>query len=527
MSAMELPLTAEDEVSVELSNLSIFAGGNALLDDVSVNIKAGKITLIVGCSGVGKSLLLRAIAGLLDTSSSVRLQGDISVNAEPAKSGNRQVGVVFQHFALLDELTPAENVRIARDHCADRKGRRPTTDPKELLAELQVPSGRHTGVLSGGQRQRLAIARALAFDAPILVYDEPTSGLDSTNASKVARRIRSTNNSHQKTSIVVTHDFQSLLPIADEVLLLDAQSRSLTLVPRQQWGSLSKMLVVPPREEEEESGKRGLANRVVEKIANFLVLTSRVAEEVVTFPMRLVPAWRSPFWGLKFLTHYLRLIAGPTACLYLLITGMIIGFVATYFTFRFLPYANYTKPLLIEDLLQSIGFSLYRVLIPLLASLLIAARCGAAVASDVGAKCYGKQLDAMRSLSVSPQRYLLSPILYSFLVGVPVLTVLSFLAAAFTSMVVFEVSHPGLGLEYWNLHFHRQLVDPGEFFYDGWQWMFGKQLLCAAGIGLIAYRQGSRPKLSSSAVSQCITSTILWGTLFVLGVHFVVAFFEY
>ncbi len=241
----------------------------------------------------------------------------------------------------------------------------------------------------------------------------------------------------------------------------------------------------------------------------------------------LLPVWRHPLWGLRFLLHYLRLVAGPSAWAYLAISGAIIGFVTTYFTFRFLPFAKYTEPLIIEDLLMSIGFALYRILVPVLATILIAARCGAAVASDIGNKSYSRQLDALRTIGVNPRFYLLTSILYSFLLGTPLLTWISYQVSAATSLAAFTATHAERGPDFWQAFFHRRLVLPDAMLFAGTGWLLAKLLLCGAGIGLIAYYRGAAPKHSGRNVSDGITSSILWSTLYVLIVHFVFAFVEF
>ena len=86
---------------------------------------------------------------------------------------------------------------------------------------------------------------------------------------------------------------------------------------------------------------------------------------------------------------------------------------------NFLPFSLYTQPLLIDELLSSVGFALYRILVPVLATVLIAARCGAAVAADVGVKRYGGQVDAMQTLGFQPHKYLLVPIVFAFIIATP------------------------------------------------------------------------------------------------------------
>lgn len=531
-------------VSVALHELTVRAGGRILLESASASFAPGEVTLIVGRSGAGKSLLLRTIAGLLDTAlGEVDVAGRLLINDRDALHGSRSshppVGVVFQNFALFDELSPTANVRFAYAHRNGRPGGSADreTRPDKLLDELNVPRGVPTAALSGGQRQRLAIARTLAYNPDVILYDEPTSGLDPVTAVKVARLIHETQAAHRKTSIIVTHDYESLAPIADHIYLLDAPSRSLRLVDRRDWPRLHELLeppAPPASAGDEPAASRTSASRPTRHLrtlagglAGALLATTHAVEQVLALPVRMLPIWKSAAWGLRLFVHYLRLVAGPSAWLYVAIAGAIAGFVATYFTFRFMPYRSYTEPLVIENMLNALGFSLYRILVPVLATVLIAARCGAAVASDVGGKVYGQQTDALRSFGVNPTRYLGTGILYAFALGTPLLVAIAFVAARVTSVLVFTASHPRYGPFFWETHFHRELIAPGEWLYRGTAWLAAKVLVCAAGIALVAYDRGRQPKRSTKDVSLGITSTILWSTLLVLVVHFAFAFVEF
>jgi len=532
----EVRVSDDDETtSVALRNVTLRAGQRILLENTSLRFEAGRVTLIVGRSGVGKTTLLKAIAGLVDQrEEGLRVKGSVTLcdhRGRPCPD-RRTIGVVFQDFALFDELTPLENVELARAHASSRTRADTRLLPGKLLSELGVPTDVRTASLSGGQRQRLAIARVLAYGPSVVLYDEPTSGLDSATAADVTRVIERTYANHPCTLLIVTHDFESLSRIADAIYLIDPDQCSLRPVERSEWGRLTETL--------RQSGGSGdellelpvshvpaVLHRIGSLAGRFLNETSRVVESAMQIPARLLPLWKSPWWGFRFLLHYLRLVASPSAWLYIALAGAIIGFVATYFTFRFLPNANYTKPLLIEDLLRSMGFALYRILVPILVTILIAARCGAAVASDVGGKRYGRQIDALRTLGVVPRRYLLTGILYAFLLGTPLLLAIGYAASAVTSLVVFTATHPARGPWFWQLYFHRELVVPGQLFYDGTGWLLAKTIACAAGIAMIAYGRGASPKDSSRAVSRGVTSTILWATLYVLFVHFVFAFLEF
>ncbi len=506
--------------SLRLFDLQIRAGNRELLSATNVTIAGGKITLIVGASGAGKTVLLRTLAGLIPA------EGDaLAWSGQIETDANNRIGIVFQQFALFDELSPTANVQFAIDHRVDRD-RAASQTAGQWLHELGVPAETRVAGLSGGQKQRLAIARTLAAEPQIVLYDEPTSGLDTASGRKVAELIRTTHDAHRRTSIVVTHDNQTLLPIADEVLLLDSESRQLTVVPKLEWNRISDRM--RPMALEQISPARPTARQSAIAACNdFLTATGSAVTATLRLPFDLLPLFPRPGWGLRFFLHYLRLIGGPSAWVYLILAGLIAGFCTTYFTFKFLPFRLYTQPLLIDELLASIGFALYRILIPVLATILIAARCGAAVAADVGVKQYGGQVDALRTLGVRPKVYLLVPIVMAFVVATPVLEWLSFSASHLISLVTFNSTHSAIGPYFWQQHFFRN-VDPIESAWPiGWRWVMLKNLTCGVGTGTIGYYLGVAPKHSASDVSKAITSTVLWTTLFVLIVHFVVALMEF
>ena len=443
---------------------------------------------------------------------------------------SQRVGIVFQQFALFDELSPTANVQFAIDHRSDRK-KKPLQSAKEWLAELGVPAKTPIAGLSGGQKQRLAIARTLAADPDIILYDEPTSGLDAASGRKVAELIRETQTNYKRTSIVVTHDYETLLPIADEVLLLDSAAKRLVVVPRDQWEEIPNRMKPVALQGGVEKTPPTTASRLKQAAKtsadSFLTTTGSALVAALRLPFDSLPLVPRMRWGVRFLLHYLRLVGGPSAWVYLILAGLIVGFTGTYFTFKFLPFRLYTQPLLIDELLSSIGFALYRILVPVLATVLIAARCGAAVAADVGVKRYGGQVDALQTLGVRPQAYLLVPIVLAFIIATPLLEWLAFSAAKLISLVSFSVSHQEIGPYFWQQHFYRNLQVDGSLMYDGWGWVMLKNIACGVGTAAIGYYRGISPKQSASDVSHAITSTVLWTTLYVLTVHFIVALLEF
>lgn len=524
-AAANRDLSGQSPRPISIRGLSVRAGERELLVDASAEIAAGKITLLIGPSGVGKSLLMKIVAGLIPRDhDSIVWSGTLEMAGEPCRQGD--FGVVFQSFALFDELSPIANVQFALDHA----GTKPDFSPRDLLTRLNVPVDVRTVLLSGGQRQRLAIARAIAYNPPAMLYDEPTSGLDPENARKVGELIRESQRLHGKTSLVVTHDYEYLLPIADAVLVLDPIRKSIRELPREDWsriGELLQPMAMVASQKADDLSIDTPGEVLARKARDFLVNTARGVENAVLGLLAIVPFWKSPRWGARYLAHFARLVFGPTAWFYLFIAGLITGFVTTYYIFQFLPYALYTEPLLVDDLLSATGFSLYRIFVPILATVLIAARCGAAITADIGSKQYSSQVDALQTFGVSPRQYLLSPVMISFLVGVPLLVLIAFFTARLTSVVTFSITHPDHGPDYWHQYFHFSLHEVNQWWYNGTAWMLAKITCCGLGIAIISYHIGMRPKFSSADVSRSVTATILWSTLFVLVVHFSFAFIEF
>jgi ABC transport permease subunit len=533
MESERKTMTDHALATLRLDRLSVHAGERQLLRETTLEIPAGDLTVIIGGSGAGKSVLLRLIAGLIPrTSSAIRYEGEIRVS-EGSESNPHRVGIVFQNFALFDEWTALDNVQFAMDHRRDRS-KKPSRTASEWLSELRVDPKARPAIMSGGQKQRLAIARTLAADPSVVLYDEPSSGLDRATGLEVAALIAQTHKAHRQTSIIVTHDYDTMLGIADHCLLLDSASASLVSIPKEEWPTIaSRLQPVALGRAGKQPGElkaKSFAEKSFEKVDELVRTIGAALMATLATMMLPIEMAKSAFslnWATRFFAHSMRLICGPSSWGYLAMAGAIIGFTSTYFTFRFLPFQLYSKPLLIEDLLGSIGFALYRILVPVLATILVAARCGAAIAADVGVKRYGSQVDALQTLGVRPPAYLLGPTVLAFLIATPLLQAIAFVVARWVSLTVFVSTHPQLGPYYWQQHFFRNLDDGSGWFYSGWHWVMTKALVCGVGIAAISYYRGFRPKSSAGEVSEAITATVLWSTLFVLVVHFLIALVEF
>ena len=192
----------------------VFAGGWVALENVSFRFAPGEITVLVGPSGCGKSTLLRLIAGLERPSAGRVVQGD-----RPIVGPTPEIGIVFQEPRLLPWLTVAENVRFGL-------GERPPADARRRVNAALEKVGRAAvadalpRALSGGMAQRAALARALVRDPGVLLLDEPFSALDAPNRARLQRHFLQVWELDRPTLIVVTHDLDEALLLADRVILL-------------------------------------------------------------------------------------------------------------------------------------------------------------------------------------------------------------------------------------------------------------------------------------------------------------------
>ncbi len=196
-------------------------GGFAALDDVSLEIPSGSLTALLGPSGSGKSTLLRSIAGLesLD-GGTVHIAGEDVTSVTPQK---RDIGFVFQHYAAFKHMTVRENVAFG---LKIRKRPKPEIEKKvdELLGIVGLDGfqSRYPAQLSGGQRQRMALARALAVDPRVLLLDEPFGALDAKVRTDLRTWLRRLHDEVHVTTVLVTHDQEEALDVADRIAVMNA-----------------------------------------------------------------------------------------------------------------------------------------------------------------------------------------------------------------------------------------------------------------------------------------------------------------
>jgi sulfate/thiosulfate transport system ATP-binding protein len=207
-------------MGIETRNVSKRYGDNLVLDDVSVAVPDGSLTALLGPSGGGKSTLLRVIAGLEEPDAGTVIIGGEEVTGHPPQ--RREVGFVFQHYAAFKHMTVSDNVAfgltVRRRPKAERNAR-----VKELLdlVGLGHLGARYPSQLSGGQRQRMALARALAVEPRVLLLDEPFGALDARVREELRAWLRRLHDEVHVTTIVVTHDQEEALEIAEQIVVIN------------------------------------------------------------------------------------------------------------------------------------------------------------------------------------------------------------------------------------------------------------------------------------------------------------------
>jgi phospholipid/cholesterol/gamma-HCH transport system ATP-binding protein len=210
---------------IQFKNIVKSFGPKAVLEGVSFDVHPGEVFFIIGASGVGKSVLIKHLVGLLyPDAGEIWLDGEeISQKDEAGMFPVRmKCAMVFQHSTLFDSMSCAENVALPLRKHRGLKLKEALAEARKRLAEVHMQDfGDHyPSALGDGMKKRVAIARALTLDPTYVLFDEPTTSLDPVSARRVDKLIRELSDARGVTSIVVSHDLASIFSIADRVVML-------------------------------------------------------------------------------------------------------------------------------------------------------------------------------------------------------------------------------------------------------------------------------------------------------------------
>jgi sulfate/thiosulfate transport system ATP-binding protein len=207
-------------MGILIQNISKHFGNFHAVDNVSLEVKTGSLVALLGPSGSGKSTLLRIIAGLeTPDTGDIWLVGE---NSTYRSVQQRNIGFVFQHYALFKHLTVRDNIAFAMDLRKHPKNKiRQRVNELLELVQMQQFGDRYPSQLSGGQRQRIALARSLAVQPRILLLDEPFGALDAKVRKDLRAWLRNLHSEVHVTTVFVTHDQEEAMEVADELVVMN------------------------------------------------------------------------------------------------------------------------------------------------------------------------------------------------------------------------------------------------------------------------------------------------------------------
>lgn len=213
------------EPVVELKNVYKSFGGDEVLKGLNLAIEPGKITIIIGASGSGKSVLIKHMNGLLrPDSGEVTLFGkDVSKLSVPQLNELRKrVGTMFQNYALFDSMTVRENVSFSLVENDAMSRDEASKLSEEIIEDLGLGHAidQYPSTLSGGMKKRVSLARAIVTNPEMVLFDEPTTGLDPVMMEFVDKMIEDITEKYQLTSVLISHDLATIFRIADKVAVL-------------------------------------------------------------------------------------------------------------------------------------------------------------------------------------------------------------------------------------------------------------------------------------------------------------------
>ncbi len=206
--------------ALRLDGVSHRYGASKAVDNVSLDVRGGELVALLGPSGCGKTTLLRAIGGFISQTEGQISIGGVAVDHLPPNK--RTVGIVFQNYALFPHMTAAQNIAYGLE--ARGQSRRETkarVDEMLALVKLTAFGGRYPKEMSGGQQQRIALARALAIKPAILLLDEPFAALDKNLRLDMQIEIKRIQRASGTTTLIVTHDQEEALSMADRVAVFN------------------------------------------------------------------------------------------------------------------------------------------------------------------------------------------------------------------------------------------------------------------------------------------------------------------
>ena len=225
---------------IEIRNIQKIFGGKLILDDITAVMEAGKCNLIIGISGSGKTVLTKCMVGLFQPDKGEILydsQNMLEMQTEERKLLRQQIGMLFQGNALFDSMTVEQNILFPLDMFTRLSYTEKKRKANEVLnrVNLEGANKKYPSEISGGMKKRVGIARSIVLKPKYLFCDEPNSGLDPQTSLVIDKLIKEITTEYNITTIVVTHDMNSVMEIGDHIVYLHQG--------RKQWEGSNKDII--------------------------------------------------------------------------------------------------------------------------------------------------------------------------------------------------------------------------------------------------------------------------------------------
>ena len=225
---------------IEIRNIQKIFGGKLILDDITAVMEAGKCNLIIGISGSDKTVLTKCMVGLFQPDKGEILydsQNMLEMQTEERKLLRQQIGMLFQGNALFDSMTVEQNILFPLDMFTRLSYTEKKRKANEVLnrVNLEGANKKYPSEISGGMKKRVGIARSIVLKPKYLFCDEPNSGLDPQTSLVIDKLIKEITTEYNITTIVVTHDMNSVMEIGDHIVYLHQG--------RKQWEGSNKDII--------------------------------------------------------------------------------------------------------------------------------------------------------------------------------------------------------------------------------------------------------------------------------------------
>ena len=480
---------------ITFQNVSVSRGLHTILDKTALSFDDAGVTLVVGPSGCGKSSLLCALAGIGHKIGLTVTGQYCQSHDEPVElSAQRPTSscLVFQNAALYDELSVRENLNLVAN-----RGAEPDVATRQLINRLldgidqrQLPSQ-----LSGGQKQRIAVARGLYSGGRLVLMDEPNAGLD-LKRSEILVEIVRTLALQGRHVVMALHHPDMFLSIATRVLYLDGKGQLIRL----------------PLDLADISSALGTAQPLPEWANN--------AGSELQLQRRSHMGWFVEFFGREVWSMTLA----PSNLLYIGAACALLAFTTAMVAVTSYPFSDALLDLTLEQLVAELGNANYRYTVPLLVCILVAARSGALVTTDLAMKQFSGSILALDQLGVPIWLYRGTSVALALLVATLVLYVLGLIITIY--MVVLAVAmSTSVSASLLLTLVVTDFLPPASWPAD-WHWVAAKIGLSGLSVGLVSLALGRRYVRSGRDITESASMAVLLSILSVICLHSVTIMME-